>query len=390
MNIYKIRKTNPKTGRKRLFAYRMILKTRGYPQTVIQLSAARYTENDAQQLAGILGAIIDEYNGGQKVKPETVAFLDLFPDVKRRLIEKGFIAAVKEKLAVEIWEEYAAAKYPDFKEYTILHKEQARRRFFEFFAPDMRANELTKRHAFALASWLQGKIDAGRLAEATAATFISDVKTVFKWAKDEETLEKNPFEVLKKGATANPARRRYVEIGTLEKLLDACPSREWQTLLLLGRRLGLRIPSESNALKWADVDLENGAIQIHAPKTERHKNKGTRTAPLFPDLLEALRQLKDEQRRSGEQSPFVLPTVRGANINLRTAFERIIYNAGVEKWPRIFQNLRASAATDISETFGEQSEAAWVGHSPEIAKKHYLMITPETLAAAKKWNPRAA
>ena len=389
MTIYKIkekkRTTGETRGRRRVVAYRIPVKTQGAKPFVVELRANEYTENDALVLAGIIGQIESAYNDGTKLDERRLEALDLFPDVKQRLIKKGFIALVKEKTLADVWEEYENATFDGLKPYSINHKKQSRRKFFQYFPADVPANALTKKDAQAFRNWLDVQINAGAIAETTAGGYISDAKRVFNWAVDVEIINKSPFDHIRKGTTTNPTRQFYLELDAVNKLILTCPTQEWRVLLLLARRLGLRIPSESSGLEWKNVDFET--IVIYSPKTERHKHKGTRTAPLFPDVWEALRQLKDEQRRRGVSSPLVLPTLQ--RENLRTQFERIIARAGLEQWPKLFQNLRASAATDIRNNFGEQAEAAWVGHSPEIAKRHYLMVTPAAEAAAKEWNPRA-
>ena len=51
---------------------------------------------------------------------------------------------------------------------------------------------------------------------------------------------------------------------------------------------------------------------------------------------------------------------------------KIITRAGHKPWPRLFQNLRASCATDWVERYPNHVVAKWLGHSPMIAATHYL------------------
>lgn len=381
------KRTGETRGRRPVVAYRIPIKTRGSRPFVIELRAGKYTENDAQQCAAIIAAIEEAYNGGANVDARTLEFLDMFPDVKKRLAEKGFITLVKEKTLVDLWGEYEAANVDDWKPGTFENKRRSKKRLFQYFNPETAVTTLTKKDAQGFRTWLDDQINAGALAEATASGFIRDVKAVFNWAIKNDVITFNPFQYIRKGTTANPARQYYLEFDSFQKLLDACPSQEWRVLLILARRVGLRVPSETNLLKWVDVDFKKGLLTVHSPKTERYKGKGARRVPIFSDVAEALEKLRKEQEQSGEKSPFVLPSARGENINLRTRFEKIVLRAGLEKWNKLFQNLRASAATDINKRYGEQAEAAWVGHSPDIARKHYLQVTPADIAAARQWNP---
>ena len=52
-----------------------------------------------------------------------------------------------------------------------------------------------------------------------------------------------------------------------------------------------------------------------------------------------------------------------------------IERAGFEPWPKLVQNLRASAAIDLVDRFPEHVVAKWVGHSVAVAAKHYLRPT---------------
>jgi len=44
--------------------------------------------------------------------------------------------------------------------------------------------------------------------------------------------------------------------------------------------------------------------------------------------------------------------------------------------------MRASRATEVEREYGAKAESVWIGHSEEIAKKHYLMVTEEVYIAA--------
>ncbi len=69
----------------------------------------------------------------------------------------------------------------------------------------------------------------------------------------------------------------------------------------------------------------------------------------------------------------IVPMACHKGVNLRTQLERIIAKAGHEVWPRLFQNLRASCATDWVERYPSHVVAKWLGHSPKVAAQHYLM-----------------
>ena len=313
--------------------------------------------------------------------------LDRFPDAKRRLIEKEFLTAVKEKTLDDIWNEYERANVDSLKPGTFQNKQNSINKLFQFVDPQTPVNEFTKKHAQHFRQLLNQKITRGEIAEATAAGYIRDVKSVFKWAKETDVITFNPFDNVKRGSFVNRERDHYITIDELRKLLDACETlkdaQSWRVLLLLYRMQGLR-KEEPRFLKWENVDLDKGVIVITSPKTERYKGKETREAPLFDDVADALKKLRDEQRQRGELSAFVLPSMPA---DLRSVVEKLVAQAGVKQWGKLFQNLRASAATDIEHNAGAFRESRWVGHSAVVAAQHYLQITDDDIRAARSWRP---
>jgi len=49
--------------------------------------------------------------------------------------------------------------------------------------------------------------------------------------------------------------------------------------------------------------------------------------------------------------------------------------AGVKPWPKLFQNLRASRATELAADYPAHVAADWLGHSTLVAQKHYWQTT---------------
>jgi hypothetical protein len=78
------------------------------------------------------------------------------------------------------------------------------------------------------------------------------------------------------------------------------------------------------------------------------------------------------QRLRGVQAKaHVITRYRDPNANLRTQFERIIARAGLKPWPKLFQNLRATRATELAAEYPSHVAADWMGHSAMAAQKHY-------------------
>ena len=73
---------------------------------------------------------------------------------------------------------------------------------------------------------------------------------------------------------------------------------------------------------------------------------------------------------------------RDSTQNLRTQFKRIIKKAGIEPWPKLWQNLRSTRVTELADDFPEHVVVQWLGHSEKVAREHYLQVTDEHINRA--------
>lgn len=102
---------------------------------------------------------------------------------------------------------------------------------------------------------------------------------------------------------------------------------------------GVRRPSETLALRWADVDWDVGCMLVRSCKTEAHEGGESRYCPLFPELVPYLREAFEQ---ASEGAVFVVPCFRTDEVNMRSQLLRILDRAKVKPWLRLFHNLRAS------------------------------------------------
>ncbi|MCC7085187.1 MAG: tyrosine-type recombinase/integrase [Pirellulales bacterium] len=209
-------------------------------------------------------------------------------------------------------------------------------------------------------------------------------------------IAENPFDDVRAAATGIKDRLRFISREEIDRVLDACPSIDWRVIVSLARYGGLRTPSETLSLRWQDIDWAAGRIVVQSPKTSHHPGKGTRTIPLFAELRPILTEAFELAPEGAEY--VVDPRFRKAamgpggwlNTNLRTTFIKIICRAGLPVWPRVFHNLRASFETELVESYPVQTVTSWLGNSPSVALRHYLMTTKEHFDAAVKGNDSAA
>ena len=62
--------------------------------------------------------------------------------------------------------------------------------------------------------------------------------------------------------------------------------------------------------------------------------------------------------------------------------------AGLEPWPKLFQNLRASRESELLATYPAKDVVAWLGNSVEVALNHYAMTSDEQFQIAAAIPPQ--
>ena len=199
---------------------------------------------------------------------------------------------------------------------------------------------------------------------------------LFKQAIEDGLISRNPFAGMSTSVRSNKERKHYVDLEAFAKVLEKAPNATWRSLLVLARLAAFRIPSEAEGLKWEHIAWEAKRISIvGSSKTEHHAKRQVRIVPLFPEIERELLKLHIEAK---EKAEYVFPELR-ANTNLRTTLEKIIQISGVKPWPKLWQNLRSSAATDFARSVPSHIAASICGHTEEIAQEHYWMVEDSDL-----------
>lgn len=253
----------------------------------------------------------------------------------------------------------------DLKPNSQLVYGHTRRTLVAFFGPDKLLAEITEYDA---EQW-QRYLGREGLSKATVRKRTANAKAFFRVAVKQKLIVSNPFQELKSTSVSNEERQFFIDHGTVQKVLDACPDAEWRLIVALARYGGFRTPSETLALTWDDINWD-GKILVRSCKTEHHEGKESRTIPLFPEILPHLREVFEQ----ADPGRCVITRYRKANCNLRTQLLRILRRAGVSPWPRLFQNMRSSRETELAETYPLHVVTAWLGNSKAIAARHYLQL----------------
>ncbi len=276
---------------------------------------------------------------------------------------------------------YSSQRSRELRRSSILKMDRTSALLREFFGDDRPIDGITASNAADWRAWLASrtwcrktkkkkKSPERTLSDATVRMYVRYAKIVFTAAVVQELIPKNPFSKLTSRTTA-AIRTRYVTPAEADLILAKCPNVAWKALFGLARFAGLRVPSEACAVAWGDVDWERCRLSVRSVKTERYAGHERRTLPILPKLMQLLQDAFD---KAPEGQVRIVPlSVR----NLHRTFAGIVKRTELKPFPRPFQVLRQSCATELSMTFPQKAVAVWLGHSERVSSEHYLQVPDE-------------
>lgn len=347
----------------------------GLDGKVKTLRLGRCEKKHAETVRSHIENILQASHLRQSMKPETAFWLASLPEkLHAKLVRHGTVEAKSDSMEIGVskWFDLYIADRSDLSLSSIANLKQARAAAIGTLPVGATVAGVSVADAKRAVRAIQGKF-----APATAATHIKKIKQVFAEAVDARLIKENPFDGIKAGSQVNRDRFRFVTHEEIKKVIDACPDREWRLLFALARFAGLRVPSETLAMKWGDIDFAAGKMRIFSSKTAR-SGKPSRIVPIFAAVEP---YLLDCWRFSQDAGAFVF---QRRTANPRTTAERIIKRAGLEQWEKLFQNLRSSCETELVERFPLHVACAFIGNSASIAAKHYLQVTEDHYRRAVK------
>ena len=348
----------------------------GERRPVIRLG--RMTAKQVESLRVLVDDLATARRTRTSPRNTTVEWVNTLDPTLRRRFEKAGLIDPIERVTVPTlgaWLDSYIGGRRDVKERTLINFLQVKKQLLAFFPTDRPLDRITPGEADGFAIWLRTE---RKLSEGTARRQVKRVKQFFAAAQRMRLIADNPFGHIKCG---NFAENRFYFVSRQEAqaVLDECPDVEWRLIFALARFGGLRIPSEMLGLEWGDVNWEKNRFTVRSPKTAHHDGKGSRVVPIFPELLPYLREAF-EVAKPGTR--YVIARHRDGNANLRTQLTRIIGRAGLTTWPKLFVNLRSTRETELAERFPLHVVTAWLGNSPDVARKYYLQTTEEHFARA--------
>ncbi len=167
----------------------------------------------------------------------------------------------------------------------------------------------------------------------TASTYnghVCTLREVFQLLADKAGLMYDPWYGVRL-LSDDSLSRRELTIDEVERLYMQAEKQgvEWKLLIMTGIYTGLRL-GDCCHLKWENVNLERGIIQVIPEKTKKHMHGRPVTIPIHPQLKEALQELTALSPASSTWSAYVNPKVAEYHIMTRWRVDeglRKIFNA---------------------------------------------------------------
>jgi len=321
---------------------------------------------------------------GGAPKDETARWVaELDPVLRARLARTHLVAGRDVATLADFIDAYVGTR-KDVKGATRLVYGRTRKHLVDHFGAEKPVASFTTADADAFQTYL-----LGRLALNTTRRTIGYCKQFFDAAQRQGLVTCNPFEDQKASVVRVEDKFHYVTRQDTDRLLEVCPDAQWRLLIVLARYGGLRVPSEPLALTWDCVDWEQMRLRVVSPKTAHHAGGDYRMIPMFPELVEPLRQVFEEAEVGSRYVITRYRTKVDNYNNLSTHLKRLIRRARLTVWPKPWVNMRSSRSIELNDEYPGHVAARWLGHSPQTAAKHYLNTRDDhfTRAVTTTYHP---
>ena len=305
-------------------------------------------------------------------------------DLREKIEEAGLVERKKRYTLSVFLSEYRATRVKVALA-TAVRDRQVCDLLIERFGKDRALETITARDAEEWQSWLAtsgNKRDSRttKLEGNTVRRRTGTARQMFSKAIRWKIISANPFDGLATSVLENKERQVFVSFADILKVIAVAPTMEWKALIAFCRLVGPRVPSELVGLTWADVDFVSKRIVLKSPKTKHHGGEhALRSCPMFPELVPFLEKLS-EAVGPGILIPLsspVFPVACDPGTNLRTTLSRLVVQAGLTPWQKLFVNLRSSRETELLAVFPVADVCNWFGHSPAVAARFYAQSRTE-------------
>ncbi|MCP4713427.1 MAG: tyrosine-type recombinase/integrase, partial [Planctomycetes bacterium] len=228
---------------------------------------------------------------------------------------------------------------------SYLEHKHALRRFKEVCHPQ----NLTVINFSMLEKFRNARVKDG-VRPATVNKSLITMQSILERAVKRGYLAQNPFKGNRKALFVSEPEPtpRILELGEFDKIFAACPDDRWRGICLVAYHGGLR-RGEITALRWSDVNFDEGTLRICNTPDHKTKNRRVRLIPMSKQVVLALRKLQLGMFRA----EYVFLNARGRRIvsNFDSQFRRIVRRSGLvdeQGKPRFSaHDLRRSCATEM-------------------------------------------
>ncbi len=241
---------------------------------------------------------------------------------------------------------------------------------------------ITPKH---IEGYLHARLKEG-VAPKTAIVDLKTLNTAFRRAEAFGIILKNPVAAVRLPKDESSEREVFSQ-EEVQKLLQAAPSLEWQTLILFGYFLGARL-SDCINMRWDNIQPEQGLVVYHQKKTGKKV-----TIPMHFHVMEHLNYLATFGT-TGFLCPTLVKRVTGGRNGLSGAFTRIVRKAGLDpgvvpgkgirQFTKLtFHSLRHSFNSALANAgVTEELRMKLVGHSSKAVNMRYTHFEMDALKNA--------
>jgi integrase len=234
-------------------------------------------------------------------------------------------------------------------------------------------------------TFLNERLKTG-VAPQTAIIDLKTINTAFRRAEAYGIILKNPVAAVQMPKN-NASEREVFTHEEVQKMLNAVPFLEWQTLILFGYFIGARL-GDCVHMKWENIHPEQGVIIYHQQKTGKKV-----TVPMHFHVIEHLKYISTFGT-TGFMCPKLASKGSGGKHGLSEGFRRIVIKAGLDPMvvkgkgirnftKRTFHSLRHSFNSALANAgISEEVRMKLTGHSSKAMNQNYTHLQMATLKNA--------